>query len=248
MTSDELADELGKSRATIYRYENGDIKNLPTTILEPLAEALHTTPAYLMGWTDDYHNWEQIGNDEGIYPPKDYDGDYEEYVKYKVMEESDNLADSFYDVYEAAINYLKNLGCQVLSCDGANDILVITPHNEHLKANESDLIYNFMVFGASKPGIKKLITPRRIVDLRADEDQLLNTYNRLNDRGRAEAQKRINELSMIPDYTNINKITSLPDKPYLEPIAAHERTDTEVTNEMRQHDDDLMDNDDFWNN
>ena len=49
-TADVLAEKIGKSRATIYRYENGDIENMPTTILEPLAKALNTTPADLMGW------------------------------------------------------------------------------------------------------------------------------------------------------------------------------------------------------
>ena len=49
LTADELANRIGKSRATIYRYENGDIENMPTTILEPLAKALNTTPADLMG-------------------------------------------------------------------------------------------------------------------------------------------------------------------------------------------------------
>lgn len=34
---------------------------------------------------------------------------------------------------------------------------------------------------------------------------------------------------------------------YLMPQAAHERTDIEVTDEMRKHDDDIMDDDDFWN-
>ena len=47
---DDLANKIGKNRATIYRYENGDIENMPTSILKPLAEALHTTPEYLMGW------------------------------------------------------------------------------------------------------------------------------------------------------------------------------------------------------
>lgn len=36
-------------------------------------------------------------------------------------------------------------------------------------------------------------------------------------------------------------------KAHLEPVAAHERTDIEVTDEMRKYDDDLMDNDDLWN-
>lgn len=53
LSVDEVAERLGKNRATVYRYENNDIENLPTTVLEPLAEILETTPAYLMGWEDD---------------------------------------------------------------------------------------------------------------------------------------------------------------------------------------------------
>lgn len=49
-TADEIADRLGKNRATIYRYESDEIENLPLTILEPLAKVLETTPEYLMGW------------------------------------------------------------------------------------------------------------------------------------------------------------------------------------------------------
>ena len=53
LTVDEVAERLEKSRATVYRYENGEIEKLPTTVLEPLAKLLQTTPAYLMGWVDD---------------------------------------------------------------------------------------------------------------------------------------------------------------------------------------------------
>lgn len=53
ISASELAALLGKNRSTIYRYENSDIENLPTDILEPLARVLCTSPAYLMGWTDD---------------------------------------------------------------------------------------------------------------------------------------------------------------------------------------------------
>lgn len=57
LTVDQLAERIGKDRATIYRYENGDIGNLPLTILEPLADALGTTPAHLMGWdVDEQYN------------------------------------------------------------------------------------------------------------------------------------------------------------------------------------------------
>lgn len=52
MSADELAKRLGKDRSTIYRYEKGDIENLPLDILEPIAKALNTTPQYLMGWDE----------------------------------------------------------------------------------------------------------------------------------------------------------------------------------------------------
>lgn len=50
LSVDDLAHKLGKNRATIYRYESNEIENLPTTILEPLARVLYTSPAALMGW------------------------------------------------------------------------------------------------------------------------------------------------------------------------------------------------------
>lgn len=50
MGADELAQKIGKSKATLYRYENGDIENVPLDILKPIAEALEVSPAYLMGW------------------------------------------------------------------------------------------------------------------------------------------------------------------------------------------------------
>ena len=40
----EIAERLGKNRATIYRYESGGIEDLPTQVLESLAKALDTTP------------------------------------------------------------------------------------------------------------------------------------------------------------------------------------------------------------
>lgn len=51
MSVDELANIIGKNRATIYRYESDDIEKLPVTILEPLARALRTSPGELFGWS-----------------------------------------------------------------------------------------------------------------------------------------------------------------------------------------------------
>ena len=52
MSGEELAKRLGKNRSTVFRYENGEIENLPLDVLEPIAKALQTTPQYLMGWEE----------------------------------------------------------------------------------------------------------------------------------------------------------------------------------------------------
>lgn len=50
MNAETLAEKLGVSPSTIYRYESGEIEKVDAAKLIPIAEALQTTPAYLMGW------------------------------------------------------------------------------------------------------------------------------------------------------------------------------------------------------
>lgn len=54
ISAEALAEQCGVSPATIYRYENGDIEKVGIDKLPPIAEALHTTQAYLLGWEDSY--------------------------------------------------------------------------------------------------------------------------------------------------------------------------------------------------
>lgn len=45
----QLAENLGLSKATIHRYENGDIKNIKMPVLEAMAEILKVNPLWLIG-------------------------------------------------------------------------------------------------------------------------------------------------------------------------------------------------------
>lgn len=47
LSVDKVASVLGKSRATVYRYENNSIKNIPIAILIPLAKLLQSDPTIL---------------------------------------------------------------------------------------------------------------------------------------------------------------------------------------------------------
>lgn len=74
LTVEGLAKAIGKNRATVYRYENGDIESLPIDILEPLAKALKVTPADLI--SDDMSAKVTI-------PTKDVDMAYEKLLEIK---------------------------------------------------------------------------------------------------------------------------------------------------------------------
>lgn len=65
MSAEELAKIIGKNRATIYRYEKGDIESVPIDVLEPLAKALDVTPSWIMGWdSETEHTDNQTGNND----------------------------------------------------------------------------------------------------------------------------------------------------------------------------------------
>jgi transcriptional regulator with XRE-family HTH domain len=52
LTQGELADKMGyKSKSTINKIELG-INDIPQSKIVLFADALHTTPAYLMGWEE----------------------------------------------------------------------------------------------------------------------------------------------------------------------------------------------------
>ena len=50
MTQTQLAEAIGSTKQNIYKYENNIISNVPSDKMEAIAAALHTDPAYLMGW------------------------------------------------------------------------------------------------------------------------------------------------------------------------------------------------------
>lgn len=49
ISADKLAERIGVSRATVFRWENGAIEKVPGDTLVPIAQALSVSPAYLMG-------------------------------------------------------------------------------------------------------------------------------------------------------------------------------------------------------
>src|SRR6056297_4253776 len=48
----DLAEKSGISKSTLQRYETGTIDDIPLDKFNKIAEALDTTPEFLMGWIE----------------------------------------------------------------------------------------------------------------------------------------------------------------------------------------------------
>lgn len=57
----DLANRIGVSKQTLYKYENEIVTNVPSDKIEALSAALGVSPAYLMGW-------EEV-EDQDTFPP-----------------------------------------------------------------------------------------------------------------------------------------------------------------------------------
>lgn len=53
MTLEEVGEIVGVGKSTVRKWETGEIANMRRDKISKLAEALHTTPAYLMGWPEE---------------------------------------------------------------------------------------------------------------------------------------------------------------------------------------------------
>lgn len=111
ISAEELAQAIGVSPATIYRYESADIANMGIDKIEPLAGALHTTPEFLMGWTDDSVNYE--------------DGDLVASVPTSYLELFDG------DVHKA-LTYMKQVDAENSDSSLSNPNSVKTPEEERM--------------------------------------------------------------------------------------------------------------------
>lgn len=52
LSQTDLANRIGESKQTLYKYENNLITNVPSDKIEALSYELGCSPAYLMGWID----------------------------------------------------------------------------------------------------------------------------------------------------------------------------------------------------
>lgn len=66
LTLEDISKKVGVTKATINKYESGIVKNIKRDTIEKLAEALCTSPEYLMGWTDNSTKVNSVHTNNGV--------------------------------------------------------------------------------------------------------------------------------------------------------------------------------------
>jgi transcriptional regulator with XRE-family HTH domain len=144
MTADDLANKLGKNRATIYRYESSEIENMPIDIIKPLAEALRVSPSYLMGWENEDEKESVIRDSSYNYFPRSISAGLPQVVDGVDQAETINVSDSIMgkwagdkDIYMMRIN-----GESMNRIIPHGSIIAIKPTECHLLKDGDIVVYS----------------------------------------------------------------------------------------------------------
>lgn len=57
MTLEELGNKVGVGKSTVRKWETGMIENMRRDKIKKVADALNVTPDYLMGWSEQPHEF-----------------------------------------------------------------------------------------------------------------------------------------------------------------------------------------------
>lgn len=223
LTLEELGDMVGVGKSTVRKWENGIIANMKRDKILKVSEALDTTPAYLMGWKDkepsEEHSPIEIGN---------------------------------------RIKYARDLRGATLD----NIAKKVGVTKSTIQRYESGKIITIKLPVVEAIAIALNVNPSWVIGKSDDMEiplqkipNIMQYYSQLNDLGKQEAEKRVEELTHLPKYTKESESGNntvafseefIHTKDYLLPNAAHaDESLTEVTEEMIQAEENIMDDENF---
>lgn len=172
----ELAEAMGyTSRSTIAKIESGK-NDLAQSKIPQMAEALRTTPAYLMGWTDDPYDY--ASDPDHIYA-KIPDG-----VRAYLEKLTRGDRGATYNIW-STIRHSKS------AKHAAQNVTSLTPEQVEIAFNAD--------WDASIDDFLG-ITPEEIVYNNPEFQHLLKYFYRLNEQGQERLQRYAEDLSGNPLY------------------------------------------------
>lgn len=245
LTLQEIADYVGVSKPTIQRYESGEIVNLKQGMIYKLSQVLKISPAKLMGWENP-----------------------EEAVSSLIKDRLEEIGMSLEDAAKnsgVSLHWLQNIDIFTPGDCGDDEIgyYWITQVAEVIGlpsgllraalARQEIPLYESPYENTLEDARKWFSEPyfdtnncnSISTSFSRTEQEYIKKYRDLDTHGRemvdftllkewersSKSDGKHNEIVEIPKYSNLN--------------AAHARTDIEITDEMKQHDDDIMDDKNF---
>lgn len=98
--------------------------------------------------------------------------------------------------------------------------------------------YDESCSGKESSDEKAIKLAQNFLNFHGETKKLIENYEQLSD---------INKQKVVDYSDSLLKVQKIEEEQeHLIPVAAHERTDIEVTDEMRRQDNELMDNDETW--
>lgn len=213
----ELAESIHISKQTLYKYENDIVTNIPSDKLESIADKLDTTPEYLMGWTEDPVDYDKLEIDI----PSWWEGTVKGYIEFQNALQKDQEYDSSINNYwEAEKKREIDFDEFIHSYLGYESPYTPDGKSIDIKLNcETNIIY------------------------RVSSEEYENFYEYTKDRIDSEFKYLLGKAQKL----STNKLQDFPSTvqepqaDYLTANAAHERTDTDFTEEERKADEDMLD-------
>ncbi len=186
MTQKELGNKCGLADSAIRRYELGGANPKYETI-QKIADALDTTPSVLMEQKE-----KNVGGNIRIYRTK-------QGLSQKELASLSGLNESDIKNYESAENEPNLEALKKISRALGVYIGNLDENWERYIEDTTDLFLQDYAtpYTAYVEGLKRYV--------KHEEDLLLNDYRKLNSEGRKEARKRVQELTEISRYVDVEE-------------------------------------------
>lgn len=249
-TLDDIANEICVAKSTIQRYENGLIGKPKLPVLQAIADSLGVNPVWISGQDVPMIVDESLNNIINI-RLKELDISLEDVaekssVSLYWLQHIDSFIPGQFGDIDIGYDWITRVA-EVIGLPSGK--LRAALAKQEIPTFDGPMITASEAFSQEQKDYEKTCrTDNIIVSLSKTEREHLHRYRHLDEKGK-HTVNTILEMeynrykSEANNLVDIKKIISM----HTEPQAAHERTDIEVSEEMRKHDDDIMDDDNFWN-
>lgn len=247
LTLDDVANEIGVAKSTVQRYENGLIIKPKLPVLQAIADSLRVNPAWISGQDVPMTNDDSLNSllkcrlDEINMTLEDVSK--KSGVSLHWLKHIDSFIPGEFGNDEIGYTWITKVA-GVIGLPGST--LRAALARQEIPVYDGPNLTPEEAFKQAQEDFKEQYrNDNTEILVSQTELEHICKYRFIDEKGKhtVDTVLEMEYIRCKPPIENSNVIKL--GESYLEPNAAHERTDIEVTDEMRKHDDDIMDDPDF---